>query len=544
MLTQTFMLCAVMSAGASGFSTMVAGVGATQAASLLSPGSAPSAVVDLTTVQGAAMVGARWSTRPVRLRTVEASGDVASGRSAAPAGEALDYEPRPGAWGPDALWQSITPEQLSDRRGAGRISFQWYRLNFTIPHRFGGIETSGATVVLRTRVDDAAEVWVNGSLSKRLGQSGGGVAAGYNAPNVVAVVQNAQPGDGVDVAIFAANGPISEAPENFIWVREARLEFYTQPRGVTPTPVQAELARFDAALDDVIAPGAQVERIAEGFRFTEGPVWVRRAACLLFSDPNSNTIYRWTPDGQVSIFMSGSGYTGADVAEYRQPGSNGLTIDDEGRLVFCRHGDRRIARLEPDGSLTTLADRFEGGRLNSPNDLVYSLDGSLYFTDPDFGLPKFSDDRRKELQFAGVYRLKDGRLTLLTTEMTGPNGIALSHKQTHLFVGDWDESHKVVMRYPLLADGSLGKGEVFADLTAEEGAEAIDGVKVDDRGNVFICGPGGLWIYSAEGKRLGLLRNVESPHNIAFGDLDGRTLYMTAHTGVYRVRLVTAGPVP
>ena len=230
--------------------------------------------------------------------------------------------------------------------------------------------------------------------------------------------------------------------------------------------------------------------------------------------------------------------------QYRQPGSNGLTFDAQGRLTIDQHGHRRVIRVEPDGSHTILADRWRGLRLNSPNDLVYRADGSLYFTDPAFGLPQVDDDPRKETPHQGVYMLRDGRLTLLIDDLKGPNGLAFSHKQTHLYVGDWDEDHKVVVRYPVLPDGTLAPGEVFADLTGEPGPEGIDGVKVDWAGNVYVCGPTGLWIFAPDGTRLGLLKNVESPHNIAFGDHDGRTLYMTCHTGVYRVRLATAGPVP
>jgi gluconolactonase len=262
---------------------------------------------------------------------------------------------------------------------------------------------------------------------------------------------------------------------------------------------------------------------------------------LLFSDPNANTIYRWSPDGQVSVFRTKSGYSGFDVGEYGQPGSNGLTLDKEGRLTINQHGNRRVVRLEKNGQLTVLADKFDGRRLNSPNDLVYRSDGALYFTDPPFGLPKFFDDPRKELPFSGVFLLKDGRLTLQSSELKGPNGLAFSPGEKYLYVDNWDEKRKVVMRYEVAADGTLANGSVFFDMTSARGEDALDGLKVDTKGNVYVSGPGGLWILSPEGKHLGTIIGPEHPHNFTFGDEDGKTLYMCARTGLYRIRLNVAG---
>jgi gluconolactonase len=262
---------------------------------------------------------------------------------------------------------------------------------------------------------------------------------------------------------------------------------------------------------------------------------------LLFSDPNNNTIYRWSDDDGVSVYRAKSGYAGINIGEYRQPGSNGLAIDGETRVTINQHGNRRVIRVERTGAVTVLADRYQGKRLNSPNDLVYRSDGSLYFTDPPFGLPKGFDDPGKELPFSGVFRWKDGVVQLLTKDLSGPNGIAFSPDEKYLYVGNWDEKHKVVMRYDVAADGSIANGQVFADLTSQPGEDAIDGVKVDTRGNVYVSGPGGLWIYSPEGKALGTIEGAEHPHNFAWGDADGRTLYMTARTGLYRIRLSVEG---
>ncbi|MGQ0502515.1 MAG: SMP-30/gluconolactonase/LRE family protein [Panacagrimonas sp.] len=207
------------------------------------------------------------------------------------------------------------------------------------------------------------------------------------------------------------------------------------------------------------------------------------------------------------------------------------------------HRPCRVIRLEADGGETVLADR-DGGRLNSPNDLVYKSDGAIYFTDPFFGLPKFEQDPRKELPYQGVYRAKDGVVTLLTRELSGPNGIAFSPDERFLYVGNWDDHRKVVMRYPVNADGTLAAGSVFIDLTAARGEDAIDGVKLDRAGNVYVSGPGGLWIVSPAGKHLGTVVTPRHAHNFAWGDADGKTLYLCARDRLYRMRLNIEGLRP
>jgi gluconolactonase len=353
-----------------------------------------------------------------------------------------------------------------------------------------------------------------------------------------------RPGQQFQIAILGMNGPVSDAPGNFIWVRSATLDFHKADPGVLEKDAGGHVVRLDPAIDAVVPTGARLDRVARGFTFTEGPVWVRAGGYLLFSDPNANTIYRWSPDGQVSVFRTKSGYTGIDVGEYGQPGSNGLTLDREGRLTIAEHGNRRVTRLERNGTLTVLADSYEGKRLNSPNDLVYRSDGALFFTDPPFGLPRFADDPRKELAYSGVFALVDGRLKLASTDLAGPNGLALSPDERFLYVGNWDPKRKVVMRYEVAGDGALSNGVVFCDLTDAAGEEAIDGVKVDSEGNVYVSGPGGLRIYSAEGRHLGTIVGPEHPHNFAWGDEDGKSLYLCARTGVYRIRLAVAGVRP
>jgi gluconolactonase len=415
----------------------------------------------------------------------------------------------------------------------------------TIPDRVGTLDPTGVTVVLEVVVDDYAEVWVNGAQPIVLGQPGGQFVKGFNAPNRVVLTADARPGQVFQLAVFGANGPLSNPPGNFVWVRSAMLDFYQPDQARRVSEVETRVIRRDPALDDVVPASARIEKLAGEFRFTEGPVWVPRNGTtpgyLLFSDPNANTIYRWSADGQVAVFRTKSGYTGLDVGEYGQPGSNGLALDREGRLTIAEHGNRRVTRLEKTGALTVLADRFEGKRLNSPNDLVYRSDGALFFTDPPFGLPGFGDDPRRELPHSGVYCLIGGALRLVSPDLAGPNGLAFSPDERHLYVGNWDPARKVVMRYDVQPDGSLTGGRVFFDMTTATGDDAVDGIKVDQRGNVYVSGPGGLWIISAEGRHLGTLVGPEHPHNMAWGDDDGRTLYLTAQTGLYRIRLSVAG---
>ncbi|HYF39859.1 MAG TPA: SMP-30/gluconolactonase/LRE family protein, partial [Gemmatimonadales bacterium] len=386
----------------------------------------PAAVVDLRTTAGAALVQAQWRYSDVSIVEVShrepgpdlrASGAPVSTRDIAPKAGAAEFD--------DSAWKAISPEALEDRRSPGRLAFNWYRTGITLPQRVGDLDVAGSTVVLELVLDDYAEIWVDGRLPLVLGQAGGQLIKGFNTPNRVVLTRDARPGQQIQLAIFGANGPLSSPPVNFIWIRSATLDFY--PKGVIGAPDSADgtIVRLDPALDRIVAPDTRLEKLAGGFQFTEGPVW-HPDGYLLFSDPNANTIYRWSPEGSVSVFRTKSGYSGFDIGRYRQPGSNGLTLDPAGLLTINEHGNRRVTRLERTGKITVLADRYNGKRLNSPNDLVYRSDGSLYFTDPPFGLPGVFDDPAKELPFSGVYRLKDGELTLLTRELSGPNGIAFS----------------------------------------------------------------------------------------------------------------------
>jgi gluconolactonase len=502
----------------------------------------PDAIVDLQTAEGVALVDGHWRYSDC---TVEETAFVELGSPADPLGPGdvpnRTYDVLPHAEGADfddSGWGLLTPEETMLRLANGRVCFNWYRIAVTIPERVGDLDPTGATVVFEVMVDDYAEVWVDGELPHALGDTGGRVVGGFNTPNRVVLTRDARPGQRFQLAVFGINGPISASPPNYIWMRTATLDVYAAGRAEAAEEAELDAERVNPRLDDLLPQNARLERIAGGFEFTEGPVWARDGA-LLFSSPNTNAIYRWTP-GTVTLFRPKSGYTGTDVGRFHQPGSNGLTFDPEGRLTICQHGNRRIIRVNPHGDTTVLADSFEGRRLNSPNDLVYRSDGTLFFTDPPFGLPGTFDDPDKELPFSGVFRVADGQVSLVTDELTGPNGLVFSPDERTLYVGNWADDHKVVVAY----DPDTGEGRVFFDMTDAPGEDAIDGLKVDEAGNLYVCGPGGVWVLTPQGEHLGTLHLPESPHNLAFGDDDSRSLYITALTSVYRVRLNIPGIRP
>lgn len=511
------------------------------------PAGPPDALIDLAAAEGVQLVKGQWRYSDVKIIEVDFRGPGPDGQPTGAPVRTYDYTPRAGAADFDDLqWEPLDPATLAKRRANGRICFNWYRIRITVPAKVGDFDPTGSIAVFETALDDYAEVWVDGELSRALGQRGGSVVSGWNAPNRLVVGRNVQPGQQIQLAIFGMNGPVSNPPTNFIWMRHAKLEFYKgsqAPLALTPAEVNVEVLRLDPAMDAIVGPNPKIFKLAEGFRFTEGPVWVREGGCLLFSDPNSNIIYKYDPagPGELSVFRTPAGYSGADIAEYGQPGSNGLALDAQGRLTINEHGNHRVSRLEKDGKITVLADQYQGKRLHSPNDLVYRSDGALFFTDPPFGLPKFFADPRKELPFSGVYSIYKGKLQLLAREVSGPNGIALSPDEKYLYVGNWDEKHKVVMRYAVKPNATLAKGRVFFDMTDAPGEDAIDGIKVDQQGNLYVSGPGGLWVLSPEGRHIGSIKAPKHVHNMAWGDEDGKTLYLCARSALYRMRLNVSG---
>ena len=297
--------------------------------------------------------------------------------------------------------------------------------------------------------------------------------------------------------------------------------------------VMGSVERKDAKFDELVPKDAVIEVLAGGFKWSEGPVWVKDGGGhLLFSDIPNNRVCKWSEKaGLQADFLKPSGYTGSAKFDGYEPGANGLALDKAGHLVLCQHGDRRIARLEKDGKFTTLADKYQGKRLNSPNDLVYHASGDLYFTDPPYGLPKQMQDPGKELDFQGVYRLKpNGDLTLLTKEMSRPNGIGLSPDEKTLYVANSDPDKAVWMAFPVNADGTTGAGKLVFDATADvkAGKPGLpDGLKIDVKGNIFATGPDGVYVFAADHAYLGKIVIGDKNANCGWGD-DGSVLYICA----------------
>jgi len=304
-------------------------------------------------------------------------------------------------------------------------------------------------------------------------------------------------------------------------------------------PGVGSIARLDPAFDALVPATAKIEKLAGGFQFIEGPLW-SPAGYLWFSDVVGNVVRQWSPDGKVVEILRPGGYDGNDLPAGGFIGPNGMIADKDGAVLLCQHGNRRIVRISKDRQVSTLVDKYEGKRFNSPNDLVYKSDGSLYFTDPPYGLPDQDSDKRKELKFNGVFRLKDGKLTVVVKDLTRPNGLAFSPDEKTLYVANSDEKKKVWMRYDVKDDGTLANGKVFVDVTSEKEDGLPDGMKVDAQGNIYATGPGGIWVFTPDARRLGAIKPPETPANCNWGD-DGKTLYITARTGLYRIKLPVEG---
>jgi gluconolactonase len=455
----------------------------------------PDAIVDLQSAEGVTLVGGQWRYADARVEEIDF---VEVGSPEDPLGPGTTPN-RTYDVVRDGDWRELAPEETMSRLANGRVCFNFYAIEVTLPDRVGELDVAGATVVFEVVIDDYAEVRVNGELPFALGDTGGHVAAGFNAPNRVVLTRDAQPGETFRIEVFGINGPISASPRNYIWMRTATLDLYAPDHARTgeqlPLEVEGDLAR-----------DGQLERIATGFDLTDGPAWTPDGA-LLFSSPSANAIYRWA-EGGVTVFRSKSGYTGADIGGYDLPGSGGLAFSPDGLLTICQHGNRRVLRVNPHGDTTVLADSIDGKSLSSPHDLVYRSDGTLYFTDPQLG---------------GVYRVLDGEVSLVSGDLTSPTGLALSPHERWLYVADLD----AVRRY----DPYTGEGSVFAH------ADAVGGIKVDTDGNLYLCVPAGIGVLSPDGEDLGTVHLPEPPRNLAWGDADGRTLYITAPASVYRLRL-------
>jgi gluconolactonase len=324
------------------------------------------------------------------------------------------------------------------------------------------------------------------------------------------------------------------------------------------TPSDKSVVRLDPALDALVSPDAKVELVKGGFGFTEGPTWVQegKSGYLLFSDIPANVIFKMTADGKVSLYLDHSGYAGYDIwnvgfeqtngkdpsdprfKKFFMIGSNGLTLDRQGRLIIATWAGRSIVRLEKNGTRTTLADRYEGKRFGGTNDVVVKKDGAIYFTDQFGGLRLREKDPGIELP-AGVYMLKDGKVTLLIKDFVAPNGLTFSPDEKVFYAND--TRRKLVMRYDVQPDDTIANGRLFLDTSVDSAPGNPDGMKVDIKGNVYESGPGGIWIVTPEGKRLGTILVPEMVANLEFGDADYKTLYIAAREGIYKIRMNTPG---
>jgi len=313
------------------------------------------------------------------------------------------------------------------------------------------------------------------------------------------------------------------------------LVLFAAVSGVARTAAQdaQTVVRLDPAIDRIVPQGAQLEKLRDGYEAKnapalEGPVWIRNGGYLLFSHMPARTIEKWTTDGQISTYLNL-----AKAAPSEDPdvfSAAGVTVDRQGRLVYCSQALHAVVRVEMDGRHTVLADRYDGKRLSRPNDLTIKSNGSLYFTD---------NGRQPQELPNSVYLLKGNRLQPVDTQLSSPNGLALSHDEKYLYVNDI--SRRTMWRFQVQADDTLANGRIFVDMNSVEGPGGPDGMKVDIQGNIYNSGPGGLWILSPEGKHLGTIMTTDRVTNVAFGDADGKTLYITTHKGLYRIRLNIEG---
>jgi len=320
------------------------------------------------------------------------------------------------------------------------------------------------------------------------------------------------------------------------------------------TPSDDPIVKLDPSLDALISPDAKLELLKGDFGFTEGIVWVDQgdSGYMLLSDMYANVIYKLTPEGKVSLYLDHSGYTGYDIWRVGMPqpdanrkdvffmiGSNGLALDRQGRLLIATWTGRSIDRIEKDGKRTILADRYEGKRFGGTNDLVVKKDGAIYFTDGFGGLRGRDKDPSKELDFAGIFMWKEGKVTLAIKDIATPNGLAFSPDEKYLYANG--SQNKYVRRYDVQPDDTLTNSQMFIDMSSDTAGGITDGMKVDTKGNVYESGPKGIWVMSPEGKHLGTILTPEFVANLCFGGRDNKTLYIAARTSVYKIRVNTAG---
>jgi gluconolactonase len=314
------------------------------------------------------------------------------------------------------------------------------------------------------------------------------------------------------------------------------------PFAYSQSKTVGQIVSLDPAFDALIDKNAKIEVLADGFIWSEGPAWISKGNYLIFSDVPANTIYRWSQAEGLSVFLKPSGYTGRGTYS-REPGSNGITVSLDSQIIACEHGDRRVTIMPIEGGgKKTLTDKHDGKRFNSPNDVVQKSNGDIYFTDPPYGLPKQEKDSTRETEIFGVYRIaKNGTTHLLIEDLTRPNGLAFSPDERTLYVAQSDPERAYIMSYPATENGVLTDGKILFDATpmVKQGLKGLpDGLKVDENGNLFATGPGGVLVISPKGKLLGRIETGQPTANCAWGD-DGSTLYITANNLLCRIKTKT-----
>ena len=515
------------------------------------PIGSPLATIDLATPQGVSLVKGTWRYADAKVIETDFKAAGPDKQPTGPAVKTYDIEPHAGGRDfDDSRWTAIDPTTLDARRGNGRLAFNWYRIRVTVPERIGGFDPTGSTAVFETSVDDYAEVWVDGELARAAGQSGGSVVKGWNAANRLVVGRNVKPGQTIQLAVFGANGPLSNPPTNYIWLRYAKLEFHPgqrEPYAVRPQEVNVDVLRLDPAHrshraaepEDLQARG----RVPVHRRSGVGAGCAGRPSALLGSEREHHLpLHRRPASSRCSGTRAGTGRrhrgiqaAGFQRAHARPPGTahdRPARQPARGAPRAGRPRDRARRPLRGQAAQQPERPRLQVRRYASTSPIRRSACRSSATT------------RGRSCRSAASIGSRAGASTLVAKDLAGPNGIAFSPDEKFLYVGNWDEQRKVVMRYPVRADDTIGPGEVFFDMTSATGEDAIDGIKVDVEGNLYVSGPGGLWILSPQGRHLGTVIAPKHPHNLAWGDDDGKTLYLAAQSGLYRMRLNVPGVRP
>jgi len=453
------------------------------------PHGSPAAEIDLQTDDGVRAVHGQWRYSPVRIVESEFGGE-----------RVYDYTPHAGVAGfDDSRWLALKPAEI--RRGhAGRMSFVWYRIKVTIPDRVGGLDPTGMTAVLETLVDDYGEIWVDGELPRWQGLVGGPVVAGFLTPNRLVLARHLKPGRVIEIAIFVMNGPISNVPPNRANMHSAKLQFYTTPPGpmaLLPGGYNPDVELREKSAARIFIDNLKLIKLADGFSAAAKPVW-DSTGLLLFDS------YRYAPEKVCTAPIAAQSRVKTDLSpDERLQRARAAAVDAQGRLTLAV--PRRVLRIEPDGKSTVLAEE-------TARDLVYRTDGTLYLA---------TDDK--------ILSWREGKSRSI--DQPQPQGLALSPDEKWLYV----TTPAGVTRYAVNPDGTLSNGTVIAQV------ESAGGIQIDIEGNLYVAALDGLRVLSSDGRDLGTMLTGRKPRQLAWGDADAKTLYLTSPEALYCVRLGVAG---